>query len=253
MVSSLDQNMGTQPIIRRKLADEVRDRLVGMIRSGELRPGDRLPSERELMDRFSVGRPAVREALQSLDSAGLIVISHGERARIAVPDTRGMFDRIGQTMLHLLQTSPATLEDLKQARIMFEVGMVKMAAANATAKDIHRLTEALEAQRSARDTPSEFVKGDMEFHTAIASVSGNSVCVVLSQAMLDWLFQFRRDLLRLPGSELITLSEHERLLESIESHNVAEAEQAMLDHLRRADERYRILEAAMATRSPGER
>lgn len=245
-------SMSPQPIVRRKLADEIRDRLVGMIRSGELRPGDRLPSERDLMDRFSVGRPAVREALQSLDSAGLIVISHGERARIAVPDTRSMFDRIGETMLHLLQTSPATLEDLKQARILFEVGMVKVAAANATTKDIDRLTGTLEAQRSATETPAEFVKGDMAFHTAIASISGNSVCVLLSEAMLDWLFQFRRDLLRLPGSELITLSEHERLLESIKSHNVAEAEQAMLDHLRRADERYRVLEDAIAKRGVGE-
>lgn len=62
--------MSTQPIIRRKLADEVRDRLLALIRGGELRPGDRLPSERDLMERFGVGRPAVREALQSLARRG---------------------------------------------------------------------------------------------------------------------------------------------------------------------------------------
>jgi DNA-binding FadR family transcriptional regulator len=240
--------MGAQPIIRRKLADEVRDRLMAMIRSGELRPGDRLPSERDLMDRFSVGRPAVREALQSLGSAGLIEISHGERARIAVPDTRDMFDRIGQTVLHLLQTSPTTLEHLKQARIMFEVGMVKMAAQSASDSDIDRLRETLERQRDAQEVPAEFVKGDMAFHTAIAALCGNSVCVVLSEAMLDWLFNFRRDLLRLPGSEVITLAEHERLLQTISAHDVEAAEKAMLDHLTRASERYRILEDAMANR-----
>jgi DNA-binding FadR family transcriptional regulator len=244
--------MSSQPIVRRKLADEVRDRLLAMIRSGELRPGDRLPSERDLMDRFAVGRPAVREALQSLGTAGLIEINHGERAKIAVPDTRTMFDRIGQTVLHLLQTSPTTLEHLKEARIMFEVGMVKMAAEKASEEDIGRLRAALEKQRAVQDTPAEFVKGDMAFHTAIARISGNSVCEVLSEAMLDWLFNFRRDLLRLPGSELITLAEHERLLEAITAHDVAEAEQAMLDHLRRANERYRILEEAMAKRTDAE-
>lgn len=235
-------------IVRRKVADEVRDRLIAMIRSGELRPGDRLPSERELMDRFSVGRPAVREALQSLDSAGLIVISHGERARIAAPNTRTLFDRIGETMLHLLHTSPATLEDLKQARIMFEVGMIRMAAGNATSTDIEQLKEALEQQRRVIDAPADFIKADMTFHTAIAALTRNSVCVVLSEAMLDWLFQFRRDMLRLPGSELITLAEHEKLLNAIAAHDPNGAERAMLDHLTRADERYRILEDAMANR-----
>jgi DNA-binding FadR family transcriptional regulator len=180
--------------------------------------------------------------MQSLASAGLIEIHHGERARVAAPDTRGIFGRVGETMLHLLQTSPATLEDLRQARIMFECGMVKMAAAQATAEDIDRLRIAVETQRScAADAPA-FVKADMAFHTAIAALSGNSVCVLLSEAMLDWLFEFRRDMLRLPGSERITLAEHERLLEAIAAHDVAGAEAAMVEHLTRADERYRLLE-----------
>jgi DNA-binding GntR family transcriptional regulator len=60
--------------------------------------------------------------------------------------------------------------------------------------------------------------------------------------MLDWLFEFRRDMLRLRGSERITLAEHERLLEAIAAHDVAGAEAAMVEHLTRADERYRLLE-----------
>lgn len=241
--------MHPQPIVRRKLADEVRDRLLSMIRSGEFQPGDRLPSERDLMDRFAVGRPAVREALQSLGTAGLIEINHGERARVAVLDTRSMFDRIGQTMLHLLQTSPTTLEHLKEARILFEVGMVKTAARIATSADTERLEKAMENQRASLGNVPEFVKRDMAFHTAIAAISGNTVCVILSEAMLDWIFNFRRDLLRLPGSEFITLAEHQRLVTAIAAHDEEEAERAMLDHLTRANERYRILEDAMARRT----
>jgi DNA-binding FadR family transcriptional regulator len=240
--------MSGQPIIRRKLADEVRDRLLTMIRSGELQPGDRLPSERDLMDRFAVGRPAVREALQSLGSAGLIEINHGERARIAVPDTRNMFERMGQTMQHLLQTSPTTLEDLKEARLLFEVGMVKTAARMATAADVERLEQMIDRQKRSLEDIPEFVKADMAFHTAIAAVSGNSVCVILSEAMLDWLFHFRRDLVRMPGSEFISLAEHERLVKAIAAHDMAEAEKAMLDHMTRANERYAILEEAMNLR-----
>ena len=234
--------MVPEPIVRRKLSDEVRERLLAMIRSGELRPGDRLPSERQLMNRFQVGRPAVREAMQALGSAGLIEIHHGERARVALPNTRGMFDRIGETALHLLQSSPQTLEHLKEARILFEVGMVRIAARKAAADDIGRLREAFERQRSVAGDPAAFVKADMAFHTAIASIGGNPICVVLSEAMLEWLFNFRRDLLRVPGSENITLAEHQRLFDAIAAHDEEGAVKAMTDHLTRASELYRILE-----------
>ena len=165
----------SQPIVRRKLADEVRERLLTLIRSGELSPGDRLPSERDLMERFGVGRPAVREALQSLGSAGLIEIHHGERARVAQPDTRSMLYRIGDTMLHLLQTSPSTLDDLKDALLMFEAGMAKIAAKNANAEDIKTLEAALQHQRDSISDIPVFVKGDMAFHRAIAAITRNKI------------------------------------------------------------------------------
>ncbi len=240
--------MDTTPIIRRKLADEVRDRLLTMIQGGEFHPGDQLPSERTLMDQFGVGRPAVREALQSLGSSGLIEIHHGERARVAIPDTNSMFDRIGETMRHLLQTSPKTLDHLKDARILFEVGMTKIAANHATPEDVQKLDELLDRQQAASNDNAEFVKRDMAFHSAIASISRNSVCEMLSEAMLDWLFHFRRDLLRMPGSEIITMAEHRRIYAAIAAHDVEEAERAMKDHLTRSDQRYRIIEDAMMGR-----
>ncbi|HVX83170.1 MAG TPA: GntR family transcriptional regulator, partial [Devosiaceae bacterium] len=73
------------PIVRRKLSQSVFDRLIERINSGEFPRGGLLPSERQLMEEFKVGRPAIREALQDLQRMGLVVITHGEGARLVEP------------------------------------------------------------------------------------------------------------------------------------------------------------------------
>ena len=84
----------SEPIVRRKLSDEVFVRLKRMITSGELQPGDEMPSERELMERFGVGRPAIREAMQALSSMGLVAISHGERAKVLQLTAQSIFRQV---------------------------------------------------------------------------------------------------------------------------------------------------------------
>jgi DNA-binding FadR family transcriptional regulator len=238
--------MSTQPIIRRKLSDEIRERLLGMIRNGELRPGDRLPSERELMARYGVGRPAIREAMQSLQNVGLIEISHGERAKVAQLSTRNMLNQLGDAALQLLQTSPESVVQLREARLMFELGMVRLAAQKATKEDIARLRTSLaEQQEKLEDIPA-FIQADMAFHSTIASISGNPFIEALSASMLDWLFNYRREILRAPSAERLTLSEHKRIAESIEKGDADGAAKAMRDHLTRSDVRYQALEADSA-------
>jgi GntR family transcriptional regulator, sialic acid-inducible nan operon repressor len=119
-------------IVRRKLSDQVFERLREMIVRGELGAGDPMPSERELMERFGVGRPAVREALQSMQTMGLITISHGERSRVSALSADIAFRQMDAVARLLLSASPDNLEHLKEARRLFELGMVRIAAQNAT-------------------------------------------------------------------------------------------------------------------------
>ena len=128
-----------QIIQRRKLSDEVRRRLLDMIGSGELPLGSAMPSERELMARYQVGRPAVREAMQSLETMQLVSSRHGERARVVPLTPRSMLAQMHQTTRHLLATSPETRQDLEAARQLFETGMVRRAAEAATEVDLDRL------------------------------------------------------------------------------------------------------------------
>ena len=105
-----------------------------MIRSGEFAHGDTFPSERELMKQFGVGRPAVREAMQSLQNAGLISVNQGHRPKVTQPTALGMISQIDIAARHLLNSSPGSLEHLKEARLLVEVGIVRQAAEKARGK-----------------------------------------------------------------------------------------------------------------------
>ena len=134
-----DRMIESEPIRRRKLSHEILDRLLARITQGELAAGDHLPSERDLMSQYGVGRPAVREAMQALERMGFIAITHGERARIVAPTARTMIDQVALSARHLLATSATSLEQLKEARVFFEAGMVRIAAERASKADIARV------------------------------------------------------------------------------------------------------------------
>jgi GntR family transcriptional regulator, sialic acid-inducible nan operon repressor len=227
-----------RPIERRKLYQEVLDRLLARIRAGEFEPGGALPSERQLMEAYQVGRPAVREALFTLQRMGLITISHGDRARLKEVSADTVIAQVGDVARYLLETSPTSLENLKQARLFFEVGMVRIAAEKATKQDIGRLRQALEAHRVALGDASLFLAKDLAFHRAIAEVSRNPIFQAISRAMLEWLERYYVDLVRAPGREPVGFSEHQRIFERIAAHDPDGAARAMADHLERANKLY---------------
>nr|WP_163501927.1 transcriptional regulator NanR [Halomonas socia] len=231
----------TPKITRRKLSDEVFDRLYEMIESGRCRPGDTLPSERELMDSYGVGRPAIREAMQSLERIGLVEINHGQRPRVLQPTAMGLIAQIDLTARHMLASSPQSLEQLKEARTFFELGMVEKAARQATPEDVVRLRELVSAQRRyLNEDAAAFVKADMAFHTAITAMTLNPIFTATSQAMLGWLARFHSSLLHWEGNESITIMEHERIVDRIEAGEPEQAVYEMQKHLERARALYAL-------------
>jgi DNA-binding FadR family transcriptional regulator len=228
----------SDPIPRRKLSSDVADRLLKRIQTGEFSAGSRLPSERALMDSFQVGRPAVREALQNLQHMGLIQITHGENARVVVPTARTILDQISGTARHILSVSPKTLDDLKDARLFFEVGMVRLAAARATEADVAQLREELERQAAAATDIDAFLRIDIAFHRTIAAISGNPIFAATSEAMLGWLLEYHVGLVRKEGREVKTLTEHRLIIDRIAAHDVEGAAAAMMAHLTRAADLY---------------
>lgn len=226
------------PIPRRKLSDHIQERLLAIVQSGELGPGDIIPSERELMETFSVGRPAIREAMQNLQRMGLIEIRHGERPRIAEPSFDKIMGQLGETMRHLLTHSSTSMEHLKEARLIFEVQMVRIASERRTTDDIERLKEILENQKAAQNDSLEFLRQDGLFHCEIARISGNPIFEGLSKSFFQWLTHFHIDMVRSPGFEKLTLVEHQKILSAIVAGEPDRAGTELSDHLNRADKLY---------------
>lgn len=226
-------------IIRRKLSDQVLERMQALILSGEVAPGEPLPSEHELMERFGVGRPAVREALQSLHTMGLITISHGERSRVNALSAEAVLRQGDAIARMLLSTGPQNLEHLKEARRLFEIGMVRIGAPKATPQDVVELRELIVRQRGKLGDPSAFIGADIDFHRRIAQISGNPIFSAVSAAMLGWLFRFHSDLLIWSGHEDVTLAEHAAIVDAIEARDVERAAAETEAHLNRSTAFYR--------------
>ena len=243
------QAFTSEKIHRRKLSDEILDRLLQLFEQGEVEPGGFLPSERDLMVRFGVGRPAIREALQALEAMGIIQIQHGERSRRVSLGPQTVLEQIDRSVRLLLQTSPELRTHLREARLAFEAGMVRLAARTAGQRDMVVLRNALASQSDARGDAARFVAADMAFHNAIAGVSGNLIYVAVSQALLQWVFELYPRLLRVPGVEDLTLQEHETVLDAIAAHDEERAVRALAAHLLRSNPLYESRDARATRRS----
>lgn len=229
-----------RPIQKQKLSDQVFERLWQLIETGELAPGDALPSERVLMEQFGVGRPAVREALHMLANKGVISISHGERSRVQ-PLTAGtavaQIDDIAKLML---SSEPENVEHLKQLRAILEEGTVRQAAEKCSAADAEELRGLIEAQRGHLADATSFIEADMAFHVGIARLTGNPLLETVTQAMLSWLLAFYKPLLHWEGREQTTLKEHTALVELLAAQDAEGAAALMRQHLRRSDPLYAV-------------
>jgi DNA-binding FadR family transcriptional regulator len=226
------------PIRPRKLSQEVQDRLLALIRDG-MAPGDILPSERELMEQYRVGRPAIREAMQNLQRMGLIDIRHGGRPRVAEPSMEGLLGQMATSMRHVLTHSNSSLDHLKEARVTLEVEMARIAARRRTEADLAALDALLAQQADARETPKRFLDLDGQIHKRIAAITGNPIFESISEAVFTWLRAFHTDLVRSPGLEALTLEEHTALVEAIRQGDETAAAEAMRAHLERANALYR--------------
>jgi DNA-binding FadR family transcriptional regulator len=218
------------PVKRRKVYEEVAQRLEELMLSGDLRPGDVLPSERDLMDKFGVGRSAIREALFSLQRMGLVSIRNGERAFVTKPTPEAVVAELSGAVRHLL-AQPDGAKHMQQARGLHERSLARHAASHATEEDISRLAAALERNRLAINDAKTFTRTDVEFHLVLAEIARNPVIVSLQVALGEWLADQRVTSLKVEGADEAAWQAHEAIYRAVAARDPDAADRAMETHL----------------------
>jgi DNA-binding FadR family transcriptional regulator len=227
------------PVVRRRLHEEVVEQLVQAVHSGDFPVGSRLPSERELSSIFGVTRPVIREALQSLERLGVVRIAQGERAEVVQVTPDMIVEKFTESVRILIATDSEALEHFKEARLLFECGIARLAAERATKEGLRGLRQVLGAGRSARKQRAEFIRLDGEFHAGIAALAQNPLYPAVSRGIFNWLSGYHMASVSVPGREDLTLQEHGEILAALEAHDPHAVEGAMRRHRTRASDLYR--------------
>ncbi|MDE1323770.1 FCD domain-containing protein [Vibrio aestuarianus] len=217
-------------IKKKKLSDHVTDELERMIINNILKEGDTLPSERDMMDAFNVGRPSVREALQRLSQKGLVEIKSGEKTRVTRPSMDTVINNVSGLAIGVLSQAKEK-KDFEQLRQLFEIVIVREAARTRTEDDLQRLQIALTRNKNSLGDYDEFIKSDVDFHIAIIQCINNPIATNLYTTFIDWLIKARNKALY---SELHEKSyqHHCEIYNAIKSGDADTAEEVMNSHLK---------------------
>ena len=209
-------------------ADKIIKQIRSLITSGQLKPGDRLPSERKLAEKLGVGRTAVRDAIRKLEFYGILK---------TLPQSGTVVAGIGLTALEGLITDVLKLEtsdfrSLVETRVILETNTAKLAAERRTDEDIEEIKKAIFAFETKIKNKENAVEEDLMFHLKIAEASKNNVLKSLMLIITpDIVKNFKTFKVCDETTELIAVKEHKKILNAIINQNAKKASTLMNDHL----------------------
>lgn len=209
------------------LSDDLTDRLLQMIRSGEYEPGDRLPAIMQMARSFGVGHPSLREALRKLEVIGAVEIRHGS----------GVYVKRGEDMLLVKNptfggsVTQKLLLDLIEVRTPIETRATAMAATHATEDNLDQLASILDQAEAHLEDDAKLSEMNMEFHHEIAVASGNTVLAQMQEVVAQLFQTEQRLILDLYGSREQDHREHVAILDALRQGDADLAERRMRAHL----------------------
>lgn len=196
------------------------------ILSGSIKPGQHLPSERDLMVQFSVSRPTIREALRVLQSQGLIASKPGGRGG---PQVQALSpDSLGRSFTNLARIASLSLSELVQFRIVLESSACQLAAALRTEEQLEKMRDAVvRMEAEAAHGSDSFNRADLDFHAAVWEASHNALLRICGEAVADSILKLMNDRMDRSANSATAMQESvERdraILHAIETGNAAAA------------------------------
>jgi GntR family transcriptional repressor for pyruvate dehydrogenase complex len=220
-----------EAIRRNKVYEEVARQIERLILK-KLRPGDKLPSERELAEMLGVSRSSIRDAIRSLELVGLVEPRQGAGTVVREVSTASFINPLANVLVHKRQL----VSELLDFRKMLEPPLAARAATHASPEEIAEMEEILQRQDEKLRQAEAAIEEDTEFHYSVAMASENSVVLKLLDVLMDLLRDTRERSLQVEGRPQKSLAGHRRILAAIKRRDAEAAKAAMRRHIEDVEE-----------------
>src|SRR5512136_1314056 len=206
-----------------KISEEIADQIKRLIIDGKLRPGDRLPPERELVKEFGVSRPSLREALNTLVGMGFLE-TKGKRTFIKSVAS----ESVQNPLSLLIKADTQKIFDLIEVRKAIEVWGASLAAQRASKEDIKHLARIIKEMKKAFDEGRSWEKQDADFHLGIAQATHNTIQTHIMSTIYDLLRESMARVFKDRSKVKKLLDHHDRIFNAIETHSPDKARERTL-------------------------
>lgn len=223
-----------------RVSQAIVDQIKLLIRDGRLKPGDRLPSERELCNQFGVSRVTVREALRILEASGLVMIRVGAQGGPFL--TTPSAERLGEGLADLLSLAPLTAANVTEARMVVELGILPLVVERATEEDVAALMEMVEEGAEALREDRYEMGMSAAFHIRVAACTHNPAMEMLVKSFHGpMLMSLEKAHAAAPLMGRRGTDEHRKLAQAIAKRDLPTATSVMRTHIGRTARRVKSL------------
>ncbi len=222
------------------ISEDITARLLTMIKEGELKPGAKLPPERELAEMMQVSRPSLREALRALSIMNIIEIRQGDGTYVTSLEPELLVEHLD----FVFSLSDTTIVELFKARRIVEVGLAAMAAEQITDEEIAKLEDCLTHSIENVDNHAAFLQADVELHETIVDAAHNPFLKRFMASIYHLGRASRSRTVEIPGVVNQVVEDHRAIVAAMKARDPEKARQAMLQHLNNVETR--LLELARA-------
>lgn len=227
MISSASKLDFNEPLERMPVGEMVARRILDMVKAGSLKPGDQLPTERDLAQSLNVSRPSVREAIRGLAILGVVRTVQGGGAYISDLDAEALLGPIQ----FFLSLQDLNITELYDARSLIESDVARRAAVNMDGASLARLEAILETQKGCLDDPDAFRASDYAFHEVIWIGSGNAFLKRIGESLNVIGLEFRKRASESPAVLRQSYADHKVLVAALKARDADAAAKAAERHM----------------------